>query len=118
MLSGKAIPVFGDGSMRRDFTHGDDIVRGVLAASDAERPGFRAYNLGSSAPIRLSQLVEALAAATGVTPVIERSPVPPGDVLATYAQTSRAERELGWTPRVPLRDGLESAVQWIRENPA
>ena len=118
MLSGKAIPVFGDGSMRRDFTHVDDIVRGVLAATDAERPGFRAYNLGSSAPVRLSQLIDALAAATGVTPVIERRPMPPGDVVATYAETSRAEHELGWKPKVTLRDGLETAVQWIRENPA
>ncbi len=117
MLAGKAIPVFGDGSMRRDFTHVDDIVRGVLAASDSARPGFRAYNLGSSAPVRLSELVDALALSTGVTPQIERAPVPPGDVVATYAETSRAEHELGWTPRVALRDGLETVVRWIRANP-
>jgi UDP-glucuronate 4-epimerase len=118
MLAGKAIPVFGDGSMRRDFTHVDDIVRGVLAASDSDRPGFRAYNLGSSAPICLSDLIDALAAATGVTPRIDRVPIPPGDVVATYAETSRAKSELGWTPKVELRDGLKSAVQWMRENPA
>jgi UDP-glucuronate 4-epimerase len=117
MLAGQAIPVFGDGSMRRDFTHVDDIVRGVLAASDSERPGFRAYNLGSSAPIHLSRMIEALAVATGVTPLIARAPVPPGDVVATYAETSRAARELGWKPRVALRDGLESVVRWVRENP-
>jgi UDP-glucuronate 4-epimerase len=117
MLAGKAITLFGDGSMRRDFTHVDDIVRGVLAASDSERPGFRAYNLGSSAPIQLSELVDALAVATGVTPAVQHAPVPPGDVAATYADTSRAKRDLGWNPRVALRDGLESVVRWVRDNP-
>jgi UDP-glucuronate 4-epimerase len=117
MLAGKAITVFGDGSMRRDFTHVDDIVRGVLVASDSERPGFRAYNFGSSAPIQLSELVDALAVATGVTPAVHHAPIPPGDVAATYADTSRAERDLGWTPRVALREGLESVVRWVRENP-
>src|SRR5580692_3584612 len=87
MLAGKAITVFGDGSMRRDFTHVDDIVRGVLVASDSERPGFRAYNFGSSAPIQLSELVDALAVATGVTPAVHHAPIPPGDVAATYADT-------------------------------
>jgi UDP-glucuronate 4-epimerase len=117
MLAGKPIMVFGDGSMRRDFTHVDDIVRGVLAASDRERPGFRVYNLGSSEPIPLSALVDALSAAAGVTPVVEHRPVPPGDVIATYAETSRAAGDLGWRPRVSLRDGLESVLEWVRRNP-
>ena len=117
MLEGRPITVFGDGSMRRDFTHVDDIVRGVLSASDAERPGFRAYNLGSSAPVELSGLVTALAGATGVTPLVEHGPVPPGDVVATYADTSRAERELGWRSEVALSEGLLSVVRWVRENP-
>jgi UDP-glucuronate 4-epimerase len=117
MLAGKPITVFGDGSMRRDFTHVDDIVRGVLAASDGDRPGFRAYNLGSSAPIQLSSLIEALRAATGRAPVVVHAPVPPGDVVATYAETSRAQTELRWKPRVLLPEGLETVVNWVRENP-
>jgi UDP-glucuronate 4-epimerase len=117
MLAGKAITVFGDGSMRRDFTHVDDVVRGVLAASDAERPGFRTYNLGSSSPVQLSELVDAIAAASNTTPIVEHAPVPPGDVVATYAEIARAERELGWKPRIPLREGLKSVVEWVRTNP-
>jgi len=117
MLASRPITMFGDGSMRRDFTHVDDIVRGVLLASDSERPGFRAYNLGSSAPVTLSYLVEALASAAGVTPVVEHGPVPPGDVAATYADASRAERELGWKPSVTLAEGLRTVVRWVRENP-
>jgi UDP-glucuronate 4-epimerase len=117
MLAGEPITVFGDGSMRRDYTHVDDIVRGVLRASDAERPGFRAYNLGSSAPVTLSSLVDAIAHATGVTPVTVHAPVPPGDVVATYADTSRAEEELGWKAEVPLAEGLAGVVRWVRANP-
>jgi UDP-glucuronate 4-epimerase len=117
MLAGQPITVFGDGSMRRDFTHVDDVVRGVLAASDGDRPGFRAYNLGSSAPIQLSSLVEALMAATGVVPAVHHAPVPPGDVIATYAETSRAETELRWKPRVLLPEGLATVVRWVRDNP-
>jgi UDP-glucuronate 4-epimerase len=117
VLARRAITVFGDGSMRRDFTHVDDIVRGVLAASDRERPGFRAYNLGSSAPIPLSSLIEALTLATGVPAVVEHAPTPPGDVVATHADTSRAETELHWKPRVLLPEGLKSVVDWVRDRP-
>jgi len=116
MLRGEPITVFGDGSMRRDFTHVDDVVRGVLAAGDAERPGYRVFNLGSSAPVELATLVELLAHATGTRPRVEHAPVPAGDVRATYADTSRAGTELGWKPRVTLAEGLETVVRWVREN--
>jgi UDP-glucuronate 4-epimerase len=117
-LAGEPLTIFGDGSMRRDFTHVDDIVRGVLAVLDAERkPGFRIYNLGSGSPIDLRGLVEAIAATAGVEPRIERVPVPLGDVEATYADISRAREELGWAPRMSLREGLETVLAWVRENP-
>jgi UDP-glucuronate 4-epimerase len=127
ILEGRPITIFGDGSMRRDFTHVDDIVRGVLQASEAEpasageraanRDGYRAYNLGSSAPVDLHLLVRLLAEATGVEPKVKYAPVPPGDVVATYADTSRAREELGWQPRVTLSEGLQTVVKWLRENP-
>jgi UDP-glucuronate 4-epimerase len=119
ILEGRPITIFGDGSMRRDFTHVDDIVRGVLQASEAESAssGYRAYNLGSSAPVDLHLLVRLLAEATGVEPKVKYAPVPPGDVVATYADTSRAREELGWQPRVTLSEGLQTVVKWLRENP-
>jgi UDP-glucuronate 4-epimerase len=116
MLRGEPITVFGDGSMRRDFTHVDDITRGVLLAIDAPRPGYRVYNLGSGAPISLAALVDALAKAAGVAPTLKHGPVPPGDVEATYADISKARAELGWTPRVPLGEGLATVMEWVREN--
>ncbi|MGA3121117.1 MAG: NAD-dependent epimerase/dehydratase family protein [Polyangiaceae bacterium] len=112
----QTVTVFGDGSMRRDFTHVDDIVRGVIAAVDRARPGFRVYNLGSGAPVALSTLVEWIGDAAGAAIRVERAPVPLGDVDATFADTARADSELDWKPRIPLRQGLTSVVEWIRAN--
>jgi UDP-glucuronate 4-epimerase len=117
VLAHKPLLVFGDGSMRRDFTHVDDIVRGVLAALDRAPPGFRAYNLGSSAPIDLRGLVAAIGQAAGVEPIVESAPMPLGDVDATFAHISRAKAELSWEPRIGLLDGLRTVVNWVRANP-
>ena len=116
-LAGKPIVMFGDGSMRRDFTHVDDIVRGILATIDGAPRGYRAYNLGSGAPIALSALIEGIGVASGKKPVIERAPVPLGDVDATFADIERARGELGWSPRVALDDGLKTVVDWVTANP-
>jgi UDP-glucuronate 4-epimerase len=118
ILRREPITVFGDGSMRRDFTHVDDIVRGVLACLDAPRPGYRVYNLGSGSPVALTALVAALGRAAGVTPTtVAHGPVPRGDVDATFAENSKAREELGWSPRIPLDQGLKTVVAWVRENP-
>lgn len=117
-LAGEPITVFGDGSMRRDFTHVEDIVRGVLASLDVNRaPGFRVYNLGSGAPIELRGLVRAIGTTAGVAPRIESAPVPLGDVDATFADITRARDELGWEPRMNLPEGLESVLAWVRAHP-
>jgi UDP-glucuronate 4-epimerase len=117
VLAGRPITVFGDGSMRRDFTHIDDIVRGVLAALEGAPVGFRAYNLGSGAPVDLHTLVDAIARASGARPTIAHGPMQLGDVDATFADITRARSELGWQPRIALPDGLESVVKWVSENP-
>lgn len=116
-LAGRSLPMFGDGSMRRDFTHVDDIVRGILATIERAPPGFRAYNLGSSAPVELRALVRAIGQAAGVEPRIERTAVPLGDVNATFADITRARDELGWTPRIGLEEGLKSVLAWVRAHP-
>ena len=116
-IARRPLTMFGDGSMRRDFTFVDDIVRGVLAALDGAPRGFRAYNLGSGAPVDLRSLIAAIGAAAGAEPVVEPAPVPLGDVDATFADVTRARTELGWQPRVKLEEGLRSVVAWVREHP-
>lgn len=114
ILAGEPITVFGDGSMRRDFTHVEDIVRGVLATIDRAPVGYREYNLGSGAPVTLKALVEAMGRAAEKAPVVEHAPVPLGDVEATFADIARAKAELGWEPRIALEDGLRTVVSWLR----
>ena len=113
ILAGKPITLFGDGSMRRDFTHVEDIVRGVIAAADRAPPGLRVYNLGSGAPISLTDLVSAMGKAAGRTPEVRHEPIPLGDVDATFADIARAQSELGWSPRIKLDDGLATVVAWL-----
>jgi UDP-glucuronate 4-epimerase len=113
ILAGKPITVFGDGSMRRDFTHVEDIVRGILAAADRTPEGVRAYNLGSGAPITLTGLVASMGKAAGRTPEVLHDDVPLGDVDATFADISRAKAELDWAPQVRLDEGLATVVKWL-----
>ncbi len=112
---GKPIPVFGDGSMSRDFTYIDDTIAGVLAAIDHCR-GYHLYNLGESQPIVLRDLVTAIEKALGKKAVIDRQPRQPGDVDRTFADISLARKELGYNPSTDLAKGLESFVTWFRSS--
>jgi UDP-glucuronate 4-epimerase len=114
-LAGEPITMFGDGSMRRDFTHVEDTARGVLAALDRMTPGYRVYNLGSGNPIELRALIDAIGKATGRPLEVRSTPVPLGDVDATFADISRAREELGWQPQVDLVAGLKGVVAWLRD---
>ena len=113
ILRGEPITMFGNGSMRRDFTHVTDIVHGILAAADGAPEGVRPYNLGSGAPVTLTELVQAMGKAAGKLPVVEHAPVPLGDVDATFADIARAQRELGWQPKIKLAQGLATVVEWL-----
>ena len=110
----KPVPRYGDGSTARDYTYVDDIVQGVLASVDrATGEPFRIYNLGNSRTIRLDELIEKLADALGTRPLFEALPEQPGDVPLTYADISRAERELGYSPATPIELGLEKFAAWF-----
>lgn len=110
---GKPVPMFGDGSTRRDYTYVGDIVDGVVAAI-GRTGGFRIYNLGNSDPIDLRSMIAAIGEALGKGPIIDRRPEQPGDVRQTYADVSRAEAELGYRPRTTFAEGLRRYVEWRR----
>jgi UDP-glucuronate 4-epimerase len=119
MDKGKPIPVFGDGSSGRDFTHVDDIVRGVLAALDYVVPApvpYEVFNLGNSHPIKLSELIEELEKATGRKAIREQRSMQPGDVPLTWADISKAGHLLGYKPQIQLDEGLRQFVEWYRAN--
>lgn len=112
IAAGRPVPVYGDGTARRDFTYVDDIVQGVLAAVD-RGAGLRVYNLGEAATTTVNELVAMIARALGVPATIDYHPAVPGDVPATFADIGRARAELGYDPRVPLSDGLQRFVAWL-----
>jgi len=117
METGRPIPVFGDGSTGRDYTHVDDIVRGVLAALDYTLPDgvpYDVFNLGNSKPLTLNDLIAELEKATGRKAVLERKPIQPGDVPLTWADISKARRLLGYEPQIGIDKGLRQFVEWYR----
>jgi nucleoside-diphosphate-sugar epimerase len=110
----RAITVYGDGSMSRDFTYVDDVARGTIAAL---RPlGFEAINLGGDHPYAVSELIAEVERALGRRARIERAPAHPADVPRTAANIEKARRLLGWEPRVPLREGVARTVAWYEAN--
>jgi UDP-glucuronate 4-epimerase len=114
LARGHAVPLFGDGSSRRDYTYIDDIVDGVVAALDLA-PGFEIVNLGGAETTALSDLVHWIAGELGVEPRIDHLPAQPGDVPITYADVAKAGRLLGYSPKVPIREGLRRFVAWYLE---
>jgi len=113
LARGKAVPLYGTGQTRRDYTFIDDIVDGVVAALDLA-PAFEILNLGGSQTIALIDLVHALAAELGVEARLEMLPEQPGDVPITFADVTRAGALLGYRPRVPIAEGLHRYVAWYR----
>jgi UDP-glucuronate 4-epimerase len=110
---GEPVPMFGDGTTRRDYTFVGDVVDGIIRAIN-RCEGHRLYNLGNSNPIVLADLVEAIGCALGKEPLIQRLPEQPGDVRQTYADISRAANELGYAPKTSIAEGLASYVAWYR----
>jgi UDP-glucuronate 4-epimerase len=112
--AGKAIPVFGDGSTERDYTHVTDTLAGIIACTQKEF-GFEIFNLGESQTVKLSYLIELIATALGKKAIIDRQPAQPGDVPRTYADISKARTLLGYQPRVKIEEGIPKFVDWFRQ---
>lgn len=111
------IPVFGDGTMSRDYTYIDDIVAGVIAAYERiPAHGFRVWNLGGHRPVTLSAMIEAIEHTVGQRAQIDRRPTPPGDVERTFADLQRSAAELGFTPSTTFEAGLARQWQWMKES--
>ncbi len=111
---GKPIPVFGDGTTRRDYTYVDDIVAGVRAAMDYEASGYEVFNLGESRTVELRELIALLESELGRKAVVERQPAQPGDVPQTFADVSKARRLLGYDPQTPIEEGVRRFVEWFK----
>jgi len=114
IMQGKPIPVFNHGDMQRDFTYVDDVVEGTLRVLD--RPAaYAIYNIGNHSPVRLTDYIAALETALGKRARLEMKPMQPGDVKATYADTSALQKAVGFAPSTPLAAGLARFAAWFKD---
>lgn len=113
---GKPIPVFGDGSTRRDYTYVDDIIQGVRASIDYNGSMHEVFNLGESQTVELRELIALLEQCLDMNAIIDRQPMQPGDVPITYADISKARKLLGYNPTTSIVDGIPKFVDWYRES--
>ena len=132
ILAGKPIDIFNNGKMKRDFTYIDDIVEGVLRVIDhvpapnpdwdKENPDpatsycpYRIYNIGNNQQVELMRFIEVLEEALGKKAEKNFLPMQNGDVRATYANIDDLARDVGFTPRTTVEEGLGKFVEWYRE---
>ena len=131
ILRGRPIKVFNEGDMLRDFTYIDDIVEGVVRVIDRIPSGdghwnpetadpstssapYRVYNIGNSSPVKLMDFISTIEQACGCEAEKIYLPMQPGDVYRTCADTSALERDTGFKPSTPLKEGISRTVEWFR----
>jgi UDP-glucuronate 4-epimerase len=110
---GKAVPMYGDGESRRDYTYIDDIIDGLFKALMKCR-GYEIYNLGESRVTKLRDIIEMIQRALGKDAAIQTLPDQPGDVPVTCANIDKARKELGYNPRFDVEEGIHRFVEWYK----
>lgn len=114
ILEGTPLPLYGDGSVLRDFTHVSDICGGLVAALSAPNIGGQCINLGHDQPITIRRLIELVEAAAGAKAAIEHRAARGEDMPLTHADLAKARRLLGYEPRIDIEAGVREYVQWFR----
>ena len=115
LLNDEPIVFYGNGSTRRDYTHVNDIVHGIINAI-GKLDGYNVYNLGESTTITLMELIKILETYTEKKAKINYLPMQAGDVLQTYADISKAKVYLAYSPKVSIENGLKDFVNWYKIN--
>lgn len=129
ILNGRPIDIYGEGRMRRDFTYIDDLIEGIVrligvvpgeenrveGIDTLSRQGpFRVINIGGGQPVELMRFVDTVEAATGRKAIRNMLPMQPGDVPQTYAASELLKALTGFTPSIPVEQGVQRFVDWYR----
>lgn len=115
ILNGEPIKVFNNGQMRRDFTYIDDIIEGlmkIIAHPSKKEIPFYIYNIGNSAPVELMDFISVIEKTAGKTAVKQMMGMQPGDVVCTYADTSRLEEDFRYKPATSIEEGIGKFYDW------
>ena len=115
IIDDEEIPMYGDGNSKRDYTYVSDIVYGIIAALEGNI-NFEIINLGGSNPVDLKTFISILEKHIGKKAKIKKLPDQKGDVPITYADISKAERILGYKPKVSIEEGIKKMVEWYVDN--
>ena len=132
IVAGKAIDVYNNGDMKRDFTYIDDIVESMERvlefipksnpSYDAMNPDpslsadpYRIYNIGANSPENLMDLIQIVEEELGIEAKKNFLPMQPGDVYATYADTDSLEAAVGFRPKTSLREGMKKFMEWYKD---
>jgi nucleoside-diphosphate-sugar epimerase len=111
-LEGAPITLYGDGEQTRDFTYVADAVAATMAAGERGVPG-RAYNVGGGSRVSMNQVIEIIGRVAGRPLEVRREPAQKGDMRDTYADTTLARADLGFSPSVTLEQGIEAEYRWL-----
>ena len=114
ILNNEPIEIYGDGSTSRDYTYVEDIVFGITKAINYNEKDYDTFNLGNSAPIKLIDLVRKIEKAVNKKAKLEYKTIQKGDVPVTYADISKSENRLGYSPKTILDQGLKNMADWIK----
>ena len=104
--------LYGDGNQTRDFTHVDDVARGVVAG--LAPMGYEIINLGSDRPVSINKVISILETILDATAIVDHQPALAVDVPGSWADVRKAKRLLDWEPEITLEAGLREAVEWYR----
>jgi UDP-glucuronate 4-epimerase len=113
--SGETVPIYGDGGSQRDYTYISDIISGIVAALDADMPGYNVFNLGRGQPIMLRDLLKLVEFGLDGRARTQFLPAQPGDPQSTCADVTRAHVMLGYEPRVTAQEGVIRYTEWFLE---
>ncbi len=116
ILAGKSIDVYNNGKMSRDFTYVGDIVDGIVAILNKKDLDYEIYNLGGDDPISLNSFIKLIENYLGLEAKINFLPLQPGDVRETFADISKARKDLNFLPKVKIGEGVKRFLDWFLEN--
>jgi UDP-glucuronate 4-epimerase len=114
-FGGAEVPYYNAGQMHRDWTFVEDIAAGIVAAVD-RRLGYEVINLGRGEPVLLADFVDGLERLAGKKPRLKAMPMSDADVKYTYANIEKAQKLLGYAPRVSVEEGVRSFFDWYMAN--